>query len=385
MNSPVTYSLKLNNDSSNEYYANISKLADKVLSIMDTNFRSLVEPFIDYISQNECEEVRSIEEYELELLSIGVLWGEYFNSAIVLKNSTSTLLSWFAEQRKKGHLSKVFSDKIRGILETMFLLKTGNELKKPDSAKFNFKKLIKWLSASGDFIYYVKRLKQWEEYFSIQENQRVYQCICIAKETAEWFEKKSIDFIGCYTKNVEKFLKEDYLNYKWREDVVYCGASRVQYHLNMVGAEILNRVFKGRFLETKEKWVLLPACMRANYDKDCKALETQNGYKCMQCTSTCNVNKLTQLGSKYGFKVLIIPHESTPFTKTKIESGKIGIIGIACVLNLIQGGWKAIELGFVPQCVLLEYSGCKAHWTKTGISTEINIEKLIYTLGVKPK
>lgn len=383
MNLPITYSLRNKGSSFAGYYEDISKFADEVMSVMDVNFGDIIRPFMDYVIQNGFENIRSKEEYELELLAIGVLWREYINKAVVLKDSSSRLLSWFAEKRKNGFLSKALSDYIRGILETILLLKTDNITEDLAASSDNFKKLIKWLSASGNFLFYVKRLKLWEEFLNAQEKQMVTQYLHNVLETAEWFEKKSVDDIGIYTNNVEEYLKKEYLSHKWKEDIIYCGAGRIQYHLNMVGAEILNREFRGKFRETKEKWILLPACMRANYGKKCRAEETQNGYNCRQCTSKCNVNILTQMGKKYEFKVFIIPHESTPFTNTEIKSGEIGIIGIACVLNLISGGWKAVDLGFVPQCVLLEYSGCKAHWSKTGVPTQINFERLLDTLDIK--
>lgn len=53
------------------------------------------------------------------------------------------------------------------------------------------------------------------------------------------------------------------------------------------------------------------------------------------------------LGEKHGFGVVIIPHESWAFeSSTEWETRKdLGIVGIACVLNLIAGGWKAQALG----------------------------------------
>ena len=67
--------------------------------------------------------------------------------------------------------------------------------------------------------------------------------------------------------------------------------------------------------------------------------------------------------------------------KNKIKDGHIGIIGVACVLNLISGGLKAKN--FVPQCVFLDYCGCKDHWHDKGIITDINMSYLLYSLGIE--
>ncbi len=54
----------------------------------------------------------------------------------------------------------------------------------------------------------------------------------------------------------------------------------------------------------------------------------------------------------------------------------IAIIGVACPLHLISGGWKSSGMGIPAQCVLLDYCGCKKHWDRDGIVTEINFKKL---------
>ncbi len=115
--------------------------------------------------------------------------------------------------------------------------------------------------------------------------------------------------------------------------------------------------------------------MRAKSEA-CKANKTQEGFKCTGCTHDCIVNHITSLGQQYGFKVLIIPHASTAFSKLSVEKGEVGIVGIACVLNLISGGYKAKSLGFEPQCVLLDYCGCKKHWHEKGLQTRIYLEGL---------
>jgi len=59
-----------------------------------------------------------------------------------------------------------------------------------------------------------------------------------------WFEARSEAALGRYTPQVEHYLTEIRPHYRWREDVIFCGRRRVEYHLNMVGTETLNRVFR---------------------------------------------------------------------------------------------------------------------------------------------
>lgn len=74
--------------------------------------------------------------------------------------------------------------------------------------------------------------------------------------------------------------------------------------------------------------------------------------------------------------VFIIPHESSLSTLVNKGEEK-AVIGIACILNLMSGGWKAVRIGYIPQCVIIDYPGCKAHWQEKDIMTNVNFNKLI--------
>lgn len=137
----------------------------------------------------------------------------------------------------------------------------------------------------------------------------------------------------------------------------------------------MNRAFREDFLNTKRKLLLLPACMR-KAGSNCKAIKTEMGYSCAGCRQDCRVNELNNWSKHNNLQVFIIPHQSDAFSNKKIKSGEIGIIGVACVLNLLDGGWKAKDINFVPQCVLLDYCGCKNHWDKNGILADINVKQL---------
>lgn len=205
---------------------------------------------------------------------------------------------------------------------------------------------------------------------------------------ATWFEPESLKALGQYTPNVDKFLKESQPGHRWKEDVIFSARRRVEYHLNMVGADIMNRAFREAFLATKNKAVILPACMRYYPKPKCQARSNGLSCECTGCTPQCRVNQLTKMGKKFGFDVFLVPHESSVFSG---DSGKrlmgegTGVVGIACVSNLVSGGWKAKAMGLPPQCVLLDHCGCRKHWHEQGISTDINMRRLMDILGINDK
>ena len=381
----ITYSLKPMDKTSDRYYKVVETFTDEVIEKINRVTKVSVKDFQAFILKSEKEVLRSKEEYAFEILVLGVLWKIYTDKALTLKEVPKAFLTKLTTLREKNSVLKKVVDLIKGFSGELWLLKEKNNIENIDKTIGNMEKLLDWLMATGEFKQEVKRLKQWKEYLANKPIEDAPKVISIAVDLADWFERRSKANLGYFTENVDEFLKEDYRKHKWKEDNVYCGRKRIEYHLNMVGAEIMNRAFRDDFLKTEEKRLLLPVCMRLHSTRDCKAVRSKAGYICAGCSEKCKVNHLAKIVRDYGVKVLIIPHESAAFTKEKIEGNRIGIIGVACVLNLISGGWKAKDFGFVPQCVLLDYCGCKNHWNGEGLVTEINLSKLKDILQISNK
>ena len=375
----ITYSLCKKNYNSNLFYEKLSSFTENIEKNIAYTSGEYIKDFMNFLDENHMEIIKTESEYYLEILTIGILWKNYINRAVNLKYIPKNILIILSSLRKYERL-KNNVDKKRGIMETVFLSREGN--KKIELNIKNFEKLIGYLKATGDFKEEVKILKLWNRYFTNKGADKVRKIILSSLEIAEIFESKAKKELSSYTEKINDFLILADEKYKYREDYISCRKKEVEYHLNMVGAEIMNNSYREEFLRSKEKRLLLPSCMRSKNDDNCKALKTEEGYICAHCTKSCNVNKYDKLGKYYDFQVYIIPHESNITIKRKFEYGDIGIVGVACVLNLISGGFKARGLGFIPQCVFLDYCGCKSHWHESGIITDINEDKLLYTLGV---
>ncbi len=376
----ITYFLCESNESSTEFYKKNLNFSKKVLNKLEGNFSNDINDYMNYINKNNMEQLRSKSEYLLEILMIGVFWKEHVNKAISLSKIPRNILIKLSTLREKESIKKIV-DINRGLLEYLFLNRRSND--KVKISLENYKKLVNYLKACGDYKEEAKRLEVWISYFFSLNKNKVEKILTSYLEFAKYFEDISQEVLGIYTKNVNLFLKNIDKKYKYREDFLFCSRKEVEYHLNMVGAQIMNEAYRKEFLKTKEKRLLLPSCMRIKDEKNCKAIKTEEGYICNSCSKNCNVNKYDKLGKKYNFQVYIIPHESSISVKNKIKDGHIGMIGVACVLNLISGGLKAKNLGFVPQCVFLDYCGCKDHWHDKGIITDINMSYLLYSLGIE--
>jgi len=352
---------------------------------------ALVDSYLAFLRETRGEAVRTRPEYLLELLVMGVLLCLYGNDAMTLTRPTARLLGRLADLGEHNGWLKKVAYLARGLFAFQ-LHSTRTSMPVPLSimSMDQLRRLLDWMEATGRLTQEAQRLHGWEKFLAAVPIEQVRQCLQAVMAYAAWFEHRSLEALGDYTPNVEQFLTQSLPGYRWREDIVLCSRKRVEYHLNMVGTEILNRALRTLFLSAAKKVVLVPPCMRTRSEDDqqelrCQAISTPFGERCMACTPGCRVHQLTRLGEKYHFEVFILADDLRVFSSPSLQlqgQQQIGIVGISCVLTNIQGGWDVRDLGIPAQGLLLDYCGCRYHWHKQGIPTDIDIHQLLQLLGV---
>lgn len=374
----ITYSLRAGRPNSDQYYQDVAAFTDEVLA----EGRDLISPLVEAYRVHRGAEALSPEEHGLELLTLGTLWHLYSDDALELGAVPRQVLTKLVEWRQQGGALKPSIDWLRGVLATLFL-----EPEDDPMACFcidSLDKLLGWLEATGEFRQEVLHLQPWRDLLAGLPAAEASDHLVTVVAFAIWFEHRAEEALGSYTAGVDRFLKEGYPCHRWREDVIFAGRKPVEYHLNMVGAEIMNRAFRSAFQDRQHKLVLVPACMRKLPAEECKAEAGPGGLRCAGCTPSCRVHQLTKLGEKHRFGVAILPHESD--FNVRGGGGALGaevaIVGVACVTNLVAGGWKAESMGLPAQCVLLDYAGCRGHWDEEGVPTDINFGQLKRILGI---
>ncbi len=377
----ITYSLRNGQQRSDQYYEDVAAFTDEVLVQAASRIQTLVQAF-----QAQREAPRTWPEYALELLTLGVLWRTYAGAALGLAMIPRQVLAGLVRLRQRGGRLKPGIDLLRGVVGRLFLASNGRyPTKDLEPTLERLDRLLGWLSASDTFSQEVKRLRPWRDFLGGQSPEQVLENLETAIAFAAWFEEQGQAALGRYTPHVERFLLEVHPAYRWREDAIFCGRRRVEYHLNMVGTEILNRAFREDFVSARQKVVLAPPCMQAQLAGACQAQLTPFGSRCAGCTPACRVHQLTMLGEKRGFEVFIMPHELSVFsngTVEPIEADALGVVGVSCPLTNASGGWETKDLGLPAQGILLDYCGCPWHWHKEGIPTDINFGQLLKVLGI---
>ncbi|MBM4422200.1 MAG: DUF116 domain-containing protein [Chloroflexi bacterium] len=371
----ITYSLRLDGRNSDEYYRAIAAFADGWFACAVRDAEPTVAGFRNHrLARGDAD--RSDAEYTLELLTLGVLLREHGGDAVRMRGWLARLATALIRLQDRWPRWEDSIKRVRGWVGRWMARRTAQALDGDDVDR-----MIAWLRAN-DRTGQAARLSQWQSYFSeIGESRAraiVAECVALAADFAE----ASQQTLGRYTEGVPQFLTESAPRFVGRYDAEFVSRTRLEYHLGMLGTEILSRAYRQRFLSTQHKIVIVPPCMRAQPEEKCKAIETPLGAKCQACTPTCRVHQITKLGEKRGFEVFMIPDELRVFGKG-VGAGSLGVVGVACALTNWSGGWEADSMGVPAQGVLLDYVGCKYHWDDDGIPTDANLRKLEEVVGGK--
>jgi len=366
-----------------DYYTHIQKFIDEFISDLPKGYKAILGDYKLFVTGNKIEDLRTNYEYIYDLLFIGVAYKIYLPNALRINKLKTIIFTKLIKLRKINGYTKEVSDRIRGILATWLLSETQipDEFYNIDN---DFELLEMWLEATNEFKEEVKRLRIFINYLKQKDEFEKEEIIEKLIKVTDSFVEKGEKELSVYTKNVNKFIEKNINNYKWKEDYIFCGRKEVEYHLSMVGAELLNRAFKQNYKQTKKRALLLPACMREKPAELCKAKKMGLDFLCTGCSDTCKINSIKKQVKEYECDTYIIPHSSdfSNWLKKWENTTEIGVIGVACPLNLMQGGLELRALNIPSQCVLLDYCGCKNHWCKEGIATGINNTQLLSTVKI---
>lgn len=366
-----------------DYYTHIQKFVDEFINDLPKGFKSILGDYKLFVTGNKIEDLRTNYEYIYDLLFIGVAYKTYLPNALRINKLKTIIFTKLIKLRKVNGYTKEVSDRIRGILTTWFLSETQipDEFYNIDN---DFELLEMWLEATNEFKEEVKRFRIFINYLKQKDEYEKEEIVDKLIKVTDSFIEKGEKELSVYTKNVNKFIEEKINNYKWKEDYIFCGRKEVEYHLSMVGAELLNRAFKQKYKQTKKRALLLPACMREKSAELCSAKKMGLDFLCTGCSNTCKINSIKKQVKEYDCDTYIIPHSSdfSNWLKKWENTTEIGVIGVACPLNLMQGGLELRALNIPSQCVLLDYCGCKNHWCKEGIATGINNTQLLSTVKI---
>jgi hypothetical protein len=377
--SGLIYDLRGAEASSDRCYADAAVFSTEVLAEAERRAGPVLDGFSQYAGTVLSQPERSRGEYALELLTLGIALKLYAPAAQNTPRLVVLLARVLLAVRNRSQWLKPKADLARALLFRRFLPRFAVAGPQQDLHKHCLPRLLGWLRASGEFTQEAQRLRNWQAYLRTLPDNAAENCLRIAAEYFSWFENASACALGPYTKGVPPFLAGEYARRGIREDQLFCGRGMVEYHLGLVAAEIMNRVLRPSFDLTPRKAVLLPACMRGARSATCRARIVGVDLTCTGCDPNCTIHRITRRMRQLGVPVYIVPH-STGFSRWlqrwQREHG-IGVVAVACLLNILAGGYEMRARGIASQCVLLDFPGCENHWRPERIPTGVNEDRLV--------
>jgi hypothetical protein len=377
----LIYDLRDRCGSSDTFYSELAVFCDLLVAEIDGRAGAAIRDFGKYVQAEWHEPPRSHGEYAIDLLTLGFVLRRYGEVAQASQAWAIKAARWLYWLRSRKAWSKSVADFARAMLIRQSLLprmdhRPSETLWPPE----RLRRVIAWLQATGEFEQEVARIERWASFLTTLPGTEAAHLIETATDLFDWFEHEAEWTLGEYTKGVREFLAGEYGNRGCREDQVFCGKAPVEYHLGMAATEVMNRGLRAEFDRTRRRAVLVPACLRDTKAKDCKARVSGVDMTCSGCDPACTVNRITQRMRGVGALVYLVPH-STGFSKwlERWQRAKgVGVVAVACLLNILPGGYEMRARSIAAQCVPLDYPGCRKHWRRESVATGVNEDRLVH-------
>jgi hypothetical protein len=144
----------------------------------------------------------------------------------------------------------------------------------------------------------------------------------------------------------------------------------------MVEIELVNRIYAARFQACNKKYAFLPHCLR-DLKAECRSAQRDIDYVCKGCSEGCNVNHASKTLRLYGVKpyIWMTADLSALFRKVKKEGDSIGVLGIACVPELVRGMRMCLKHDVPVVGIPLDANRCARWWGEFHMNT-VNFAKL---------
>jgi hypothetical protein len=181
-----------------------------------------------------------------------------------------------------------------------------------------------------------------------------------------------------FTKSVADHLRELPLKKRWDRTL---GTSEEQYHLYMLEIELQNRLNAKSFQNCDTKLAFLPHCLR-DLKTECQSAKRGEDYVCQECSKVCNINAVSKMLRRHGVQPYIwrTANLRSLFRKLKKEGKHLGVLGIACIPELVLG-MRLCACAEVPVVgIPLDANRCARWWGEFYHNT-VNLQQLEKLLG----
>ena len=176
-----------------------------------------------------------------------------------------------------------------------------------------------------------------------------------------------------YLVNVEDHLRSLGVKQLWEKAL---STSREQYLLYMLEIELVNRIYLKQFLLSEKKLAFLPHCLR-DFSRTCLSYPDEIDNLCKGCSKKCTVNKISKLLRKNEVTPYIWMNADLKkvFADYRKQNTKVGVLGIACIPELVSGMRLCQKLNVPAVGIPLDANRC-SRWMGEFYNNSVNINSL---------
>jgi hypothetical protein len=160
---------------------------------------------------------------------------------------------------------------------------------------------------------------------------------------------------------------------------------KVQYLLSMLEIELTNRINAQQFRMVSWKMALIAHCLR-DFRDDCRSVPGEVEERCSGCSEGCLLRLGSEMAQRYGLIPCIsvsMDHKRL-FKGLKREHPDMGVLGIACVPELVAGLRLCEKIEIPAVGVPLDANRC-SRWFAQCLETNFNLEEMERILNAAPR
>jgi hypothetical protein len=170
-----------------------------------------------------------------------------------------------------------------------------------------------------------------------------------------------------------------------RHEELYRRTTRERYLAELLAIVIMGRQHWPRFAARRDVVVILPDCLRIDWDTCRRAADGDCGTRCMSCDPDCLAGRISAVAEEHGAAAYFAERErGTQFGALRKAHPDLALLGVACIWMLAKGMRDAEEAGIPSQGVLLNYSACD-HWSEAPAVTDAVVERVAEILRARPR
>jgi hypothetical protein len=154
-----------------------------------------------------------------------------------------------------------------------------------------------------------------------------------------------------------------------------------QHHLYMLEIELQNRVNSRLFRDCDTKLAFLPHCLR-DLTAECQSAKRGEDYVCKACSKVCNINAVSKGLRRHGIQpyIWMTANLRLLLKRLRKEGRHPGILGIACIPELVSGMRLCVDAGVPVVGIPLDANRCARWWGEFYHNT-VNLQQLEKLLG----